>query len=193
MSTSLGALSELVQQRYRGVSPEALLRARGLEPLLSHRSVRRYSKAAAPPGTLEALIAGAQNAVVAAEASGLGTAFIGALRNRPDEVAEILELPERVFALFGLCVGYADLAAPTAVKPRLPQSVVLGTDRYRPVARDAVQDYDRTMTDFYAEQGMPVPAGGWSLHSAQRVRNRAALNGRDRLVEVLNARGFELR
>lgn len=135
----------------------------------------------------------AQNAVVAAEAQGLGTVYIGALRNRPEEVAEILELPPRVFALFGLCVGHVEPDAKPAVKPRLPQSVVLSTDRYQPVSREVVADYDRTMIDFYIEQRMDVPAGGWSVHSAERVKSAAALNGRDRLVEALRTRGFGLR
>lgn len=135
----------------------------------------------------------AQNAVVAAEAQGLGTVFIGALRNRPEEVAQILELPTRVFALFGLCVGHVDPAVKTAVKPRLPQSVVLGTDCYRRVSREVIAEYDRAMTEFYTEQRMEVPAGGWSIHCAERVKNAAALHGRDRLVEALKGRGFELR
>lgn len=84
-------------------------------------------------------------------------------------------------------------SAKPAVKPRLLQSVVLSTDRYQPVSRDAVADYDRTMIDFYTEQLMDVPAGGCSVHSAERVKNAAALNGRDRLVEALRARGFGLR
>lgn len=84
-------------------------------------------------------------------------------------------------------------AAALAVKPRSPQSVVLSTDRYRPVSREAVAEYDRTMNDFYIEQRMDVPSGGWSVHSAERVKNAAALNGRDRLVEALRSRGFGLR
>jgi nitroreductase len=135
----------------------------------------------------------AQNAVVAAEAQGLGTVYIGALRNQPEAVAEVLELPPRVFALFGLCVGYPDTAHPTVIKPRLPQSVILGRDKYAPVVADVVHDYDQKMTEFYTEQRMAVPAGGWSLHSAERVKNAAALNGRHRLVEALEGRGFELR
>jgi len=134
----------------------------------------------------------AQNAVVAAEASGLSTVYIGALRNRPEEVAEVLELPPGVFALFGLCVGYAE-SATAAIKPRLPQSVVLGRDRYQAVSAEVVRDYDRRMADFYTAQRMDVPAGGWSLHSAQRVKTAASLNGRHRLVEALKARGFGLR
>jgi nitroreductase len=137
----------------------------------------------------------AQNAVVAAEAQGLGTVYIGALRNRPEQVAQILGLPERVFALFGLCVGYADPASSGAIKPRLPQQVILGKDVYQHLDRDreVVRAYDQTMTSFYVEQQMAVPAGGWSLHSAQRVQSQAALNGRHRLREALGTLGFALR
>lgn len=135
----------------------------------------------------------AQNAVVAAEAQGLSTVYIGALRNRPEEVAEVLELPEGVFALFGLCVGYAESKSSAAIKPRLPQSVVLGRDRYATFDAEQVRDYDARMTQFYTEQRMDVPAGGWSLHSAQRVKSAASLNGRHRLVEALKGRGFGLR
>lgn len=135
----------------------------------------------------------AQSAVVAAEAQGLGSVYIGALRNRPEEVAQILELPPRVFALFGLCVGYADSSVVTAVKPRLPQSVVLSRNTYNAVSHDAVQRYDRVMTDFYTGQEMDVPAGGWSVHSARRVQSAASLNGRHRLAKALENLGFGLR
>lgn len=135
----------------------------------------------------------AQNAVVAAEANGLGTVYIGALRNHPEAVAEILQLPPHVFAVFGLCVGYAEDSVPTAVKPRLPQAVVLGRDSYARIDAEQVRAYDQRMTEFYLEQGMNVPNGGWSLHSAERVRSAAALNGRDRLVAALQGLGFALR
>jgi nitroreductase len=137
----------------------------------------------------------AQNAVVAAEALGLGVVYIGALRNDPECVARTLELPPRAYAVFGLCVGWADPEAEGAVKPRLPQSVVLHRDRYGSVAEQqpTVADYDARMVEFYTEQRMQVPAGGWSLHSSQRVASIAALRGRDRLRLALKALGFELR
>jgi nitroreductase len=53
----------------------------------------------------------AQNAVVAAEALGLGTVSIGALRNRPLDVAAELGLPPRVLPIFGLCVGWPLMAS----------------------------------------------------------------------------------
>jgi hypothetical protein len=137
----------------------------------------------------------AQNAVVAAEALGLGVAYIGALRNDPERVAQILGLPPRSFAVFGSCVGWPHPDAEGAVKPRLPQQVVLHRDSYGSVAeqRPTVDAYDARMAEFYAEQRMDTPAGGWSVHSSQRVASVAALRGRDRLRVALSALGFELR
>lgn len=137
----------------------------------------------------------AQNAVVAAESLGLGTVYIGALRNQPERVARILNLPERVFAVFGLCVGYADEKAATAVKPRLPQSVVLGRDGYPHLPSDhaPIHDYDRTMQRFYADQQMAAAGDSWTQHSLSRVQNIAALRGRDRLRQALGSLGFALR
>ena len=136
----------------------------------------------------------AQNAVVAAEALGLGTVYIGALRNDPVRVAEVLELPDRAYAVFGLCVGFADPERDAAVKPRLPQSVIVHRDRYDPssLRRGDVAEYDDRMTRFYAEQGMEVPRGGWSVHSAQRVASAASLRGRDLLRQALSRLGFGL-
>ena len=143
-------------------------------------------------GVIDAALA-AQNAVAAAESLGLGTVYIGAMRNRPEDVAAELALPQRVVAMFGLCVGTPDPAQPAAVKPRPPQSVVLHQETYSLAAQDAgLADYDTAMSAFYASQGMKVH-GSWSNHSARRVRNTAALTGRDRLVEALRNRGFLLK
>lgn len=45
----------------------------------------------------------------------------------------------------------------------------------------------------HAEQRRPVPAGGWSRHSSERIATVAALRGRDRLRLALSALGFALR
>jgi nitroreductase len=143
-------------------------------------------------GVIDAALA-AQNAVAAAESLGLGTVYIGAMRNRPEEVAAELQLPPRVVAMFGLCVGTPDPARPAAIKPRPPQSVVLHHETYSlPVQDGGLEHYDSAMSRFYASQGMKVH-GSWSDHSAKRVRDAAALTGRDRLVEALNALGFPLK
>lgn len=80
--------------------------------------------------TVDAALA-AQNATVAAESLGLGTVYIGAMRNKPLEVAEVLQLPPSVFAVFGLCVGYPEPNIAFSVKPRLPQTAILHRETYK--------------------------------------------------------------
>ncbi|MBN8758533.1 MULTISPECIES: NADPH-dependent oxidoreductase [Variovorax] len=142
-------------------------------------------------GVIDAVLA-AQNAVVAAQSLGLGTVYLGAIRNQPERVAEELGLPPGVFAVVGLCVGRPDAARPAAIKPRLPQAAVLSRERYaRPEAQRHVQRYDATMQSFYAAQGMPVAR--WSEHSLARLRGPEQLRGRHRLVEALQAQHIGLR
>lgn len=142
--------------------------------------------------TIDAALA-AQNAAIAAESLGLGTVYIGGMRNHPERVAETLQLPPHVFAVFGLCVGYPDPAKPAAVKPRLPQSAVLHRETYSLAQQEeAIAQYNEVMQQFYQSQQMNV-AGDWVEHSVKRVATVQALNGRDRLKEILQRLGFPLR
>jgi nitroreductase len=142
--------------------------------------------------TVDAALA-AQNATVAAESLGLGTVYIGGMRNHPEQVAETLQLPPHLFAVFGLCVGYPDPAKPAAVKPRLPQAAVLHHETYNLAQQEgAIAQYNETMQQFYQSQQMNV-TGDWVEHSLKRVATGQALSGRDRLKEILQRLGFPLR
>jgi nitroreductase len=142
-------------------------------------------------GVIDAALA-AQNAVTAAESLGLGTVYIGALRNNPEEVTRELALGPGVFAVFGLCVGWPDPARPAVIKPRLPQRSVLFREQYAAgeIERD-VGSYDAAMRDFYASQNLPQAS--WIEHSLQRIRSATDLRRRDRLYEALRGLGFQLR
>jgi nitroreductase len=72
----------------------------------------------------------AQNATVALESLGYGGCYIGGIRNHPEEVAAELNLPPKVFPLFGLTIGRPDPERPASVKPRLPQTSVLYEEAY---------------------------------------------------------------
>lgn len=134
----------------------------------------------------------AQNAA-AAEGLGLGICYVGGARNHPREMAALLNLPQRVIALFGLAVGYPAPGDISAVKPRLPQSGLIHHETYDAQARDeSVTAYDETMRGFYEAQKMDVP-GTWANHSAKRVAGPESLSGREIWREVLQERGFELR
>lgn len=142
-------------------------------------------------GSVDTAIA-AQSAVVAAESLGLGTVYIGGIRNRPADVAAELDLPPNVFALFGLCVGHPDPAAPASVKPRLPQAAVLSRETYgRRDASSAVGAYDVRLRAFQREQGMVER--DWSEQATQRVRGPDSMSGRHVLRDVLHTLGFGLK
>ncbi|MEI6117163.1 MAG: nitroreductase family protein, partial [Burkholderiales bacterium] len=142
--------------------------------------------------TIDATLA-SQNAAVAAESLGLGVVYVGAIRNNTELVAKELGLPPKCFAAFGMCIGHPDPARPAAIKPRLPQSAVLHRETYDDGAiHETIDGYNATMDDFYREQNMK-PLGPWDLHSLNRVRGVDALQGRERLVEILKSFGFGLR
>jgi nitroreductase len=134
----------------------------------------------------------AQNAVVAAESLGLSTVYIGALRNDPERVAEILALPSATFALFGLCVGYAANPDAGAVKPRLPQAAVLHREQYSVGDERALRAaYDAELEAFSRRVGMG--AQNWTGRVKERIGAPGSLHGRERLKPTLRRLGFPLR
>jgi nitroreductase len=143
-------------------------------------------------GAVDAALA-AQNAVVALESLGLGSVYIGAMRNHPEEVAKELNLPPNVFAVFGMAVGVPDPAAPTGVKPRLGQAAVLHREQYQwgEAQLEAIQTLDDKFRDFQKEQGLPDQ--GWVRQVLSRVRGPDAMSGRARLREALEALGVGLK
>jgi nitroreductase/FMN reductase [NAD(P)H] len=78
----------------------------------------------------------------AAEAVGLGTCPISAIRNRPHEVSRLLQLPDWVFPVAGLTVGYP--AEPSRISARLPLDVTVHTNQYdESRVRENIEAYDR--------------------------------------------------
>jgi nitroreductase len=100
-------------------------------------------------GDLEALLNASVDAALAlqtftlaAESAGLGCCPISVLRNQMALVAHELELPDGVFPVAGLCLGYP--AGKGHISMRLPPSVTVHTDTYDDAAMPAEIDaYDR--------------------------------------------------
>lgn len=138
-----------------------------------------------------------QNVSIAAEALGLGACYVGAVRNRPREMADLLALPERVIALFGLAVGFPDPQRPVSVKPRLGADEVLhregwGGGHDGESQLDKFSRYDDALASFNAGQKREgVPA--WTERSAKRVEGVSNLSGRHIWSDVLRERGFNMK
>lgn len=143
------------------------------------------------------VVIAAQNAALAAESLGLGICYIGSIRNRPQEVINLLGLPPLTFPITGMTVGWP--ARPAKVKPRLPLRAILHWNRYDPSAYDeALAEYDRTMiaTGIYDGRQVPVPGKpdvvenyGWTEHSARRVSQAV----RTDLRAAIENQGFGLK
>lgn len=79
----------------------------------------------------DALIA-AQNAVVAAEALGLGSCYIGDILENYEYHRELLNLPQYAFPVTMVCLGYpTQAAAERRLVPRLPQACIHQKNGYQ--------------------------------------------------------------
>ncbi|MDY6890163.1 MAG: oxygen-insensitive NADPH nitroreductase [Pseudomonadota bacterium] len=127
----------------------------------------------------------AQNVTVAAESLGLGGVYIGALRNQIAEVAQLLELPELVYPVFGICLGWPDQNP--EVKPRLPLPVVLKQERYDD-SRDEtlIREYDKTVREYYRTRTGGKKEMGWS----EQIAGMLVKEARPHMLSFLQARGF---
>ena len=127
----------------------------------------------------------AQNTVVAAESLGLGICYIGGLRNNPAEVAELLNLPEHVYPVFGLCLGYPE--QDPEVKPRMPLEAVLMHDQYDESVFDKnINDYDDTVREYYKSRTSGKKDSTWS----QEMKALVGKESRPHMSGFLKERGF---
>jgi len=130
----------------------------------------------------------AQNAVIAAESLGLGICYIGGLRNNPSKVAELLELPEQVYPVFGLCLGYP--AQDPELKPRLSLDAVLHHDTYSAEAQDAlIDDYDQRLAQYYQMRTGGKKVSQWT----DEMKNLVGKESRPHMRKFLNDQGFKMR
>lgn len=114
--------------------------------------------------TVDAALA-AQNAMLAAESLGLGGVYIGGIRNNPEEISKLLELPDNVYAVFGMCLGYPDEDPDN--KPRLPLEAVCCEDSYDVDRKiNIIKQYDSQISKYYVERTAGVRSDTWTEQMA---------------------------
>ena len=130
----------------------------------------------------------AQNVMIAAESSGLGGCYIGGIRNNPQEVSDLLKLPENVYPVFGLCLGYPDQNP--EVKPRLPLAAILKQDYYDDAEDQVlVADFDATMARYYSER----TGGNKNTNWSEQLKPLFTTKLRAHMKDFLNKRGFGIK
>ncbi|MFT6924447.1 MAG: nitroreductase [Psychromonas sp.] len=135
----------------------------------------------------------AQNVVIGAEALGLGACYIGGLRNEIAAVSSLLALPDLVFPVFGLCLGYPDQNP--EVKPRLPLSLTLKQDSYtQDKTTDeadkldiaALEAYDQQIREYYISRTGNQKETGWTEQISGMLQKEA----RPHMMKFLQDKGF---
>ena len=95
--------------------------------------------------SVDAALAG-QNALLAAESLGYGGVIIGLVRYKSEEVAELFNLPDYTYPVFGMALGLPN--EEHEVKPRLPLTQVVFEEEYKEQSTEAIQAYDRVQADY---------------------------------------------
>lgn len=130
----------------------------------------------------------AQNVLVGAESLGLGGCYIGAIRNKIGEVDVLLDLPELVYPIFGMCLGYP--AQDPEVKPRLPVEVILKQEAYSNAGdRQLIESYDLRVRGYYRTRTGGQKDNSWS----EQISEMLVKEARPHMLAFLRAKGFLLK
>lgn len=135
-----------------------------------------------------------QNAALAAESLDLGFCYIGAIRNHPDQVISLLNLPDLVFPIAGMTLGYP--RKQPMIRPRLNLKAVMHNEEYNQHDQQYLLEYDQAMIETGIYQGRQVGGQdteaelyGWLEHSARR----ASKPSRPELKQIIKDAGFSLK
>ena len=134
-------------------------------------------------GTVDTAIM-AQNVMVAAESLGLGGVYIGGLRVNLPKITELLAIPEYVMPLFGMCLGYP--AEEPELKPRLPSSVIVHENGYKPLDKQVLAEYDSMMEAYYASRSGTKRTATWS----DRIASQLNKEERHYMLDYLHQQGW---
>lgn len=129
------------------------------------------------------------SALVAAEASGLGTCPIGYARTAaPEKIAELLHLPKGVLVVCGLAIG-VPRELPD-LKPKQPESLMIFKNRYpeQPLT-DAILKYDEAITEFNQTRAGTKSDNDWISHILSYYREAMDF----KMLEALRSRGFDIK
>ncbi|MEX2614798.1 MAG: nitroreductase family protein [Alphaproteobacteria bacterium] len=146
-------------------------------------------------GCIDAALA-MQCFINAAESVGLGCCPISGVRNRIELMCELLALPDGVFPICGLTVGWP--AVPGFISMRLPPASVVHRDKYDDSSLEAETDaYDRRRHAIYAippekqrhtDKYGALDFCGWSENATRQL----SLPERAGFKAFLNSHGFRL-
>jgi len=134
-----------------------------------------------------------------------GIQLLGVAPVRAEKIAKVFKVPERVFPVVGMSLGYPDLSDETEVRPRFPLHQSAFEDEYRDHSESDIQECMEKMDAGYIAQGyyikkrikVPLEDGedtigfdkySWSEHISRKFRHRRWES--NPLLSILKEQGF---
>lgn len=110
------------------------------------------------PGTLRRLMSGimdatvvAQNMVLAAEALGYGSVYIGSVTTKIKDISVVLNIPKGVLPVVGLAIGVPVEQPP--LRPRIPLEMMWHIDQYRDPTSEEIAQATKHMDETLQAEG----------------------------------------
>lgn len=127
----------------------------------------------------------AQKALIAAQALGMGGVVIGGVRNEIRKMAELFDLPDLVYPLYALCLGYP--ASEPTQRPRLDTRFIHGVDRYPALpTEDELAAYDDEVCRYFLEHTDDPNKFGWVARGQHAITSKP----RYAVTDFLKGAGF---
>lgn len=157
----------------------------------------------------------AENIILAADALGLGSVLLGATPLKVDLISKVLKVPQRVFPVIALCLGYPDRSVETDIRPRFPLKYTAFKDSYHDLSESEIQECMKAMDKGYITQGyyikiakgkIPLMKGkddigldrySWSEHISRKISQGRSIKVESLRVEeplfsIVRRFGFNL-
>ncbi|MHA1154737.1 MAG: nitroreductase family protein [Candidatus Heimdallarchaeota archaeon] len=149
----------------------------------------------------------AENVILAADALGLGSVLLGGAPLMVKQIAEVFDVPAKVFPVVGLCLGYPDPDHKMDIRPRFPLKHTAFEDKYKELSEDDLKDCMHSMDDGYITQGyyikqnakIPLAKGddnidmskySWCEHISRKISQ--GMWSDKSLIQLLKDQGFKL-
>lgn len=124
-------------------------------------------------------------ALVAAQAMGLGGVFVGGVRNETEKMAELFELPQMVFPMYVVCMGYPDKIPPQ--RPRMAAKMISAVDGYPDITGpEQLTDYEKEVSEYFLDITNGRSGRGWIA----RAEHAISVKPRYGVGDFLHKAGF---
>lgn len=116
----------------------------------------------------DALVA-AQNAVIAGESLGIGSCYIGDIMERYEEHKKLLNLPDYVFPVAMLCMGYYPDHYKKRLRPRFAKDYVFFKDSYRRLNEDEIKEMFSSLDESFKPENLYNAQNYAQFHYARKT------------------------